>query len=137
MLDNRNSGRNGAAQPISGRKPADASHIRPHFPGENGGARILAANEWRCYNLPGELRARKSKLIQGKILAFAWIPLAESGLFKGLWRKKQKNLVRAQLAPQVVRWRPQRPFQRRPAGQRPSPVGGSSIAQISDFANTA
>jgi hypothetical protein len=51
MLDNRNSGRNGAAQPISGRKPADASHIRPHFPGENGGARILAGNEWRCYNL--------------------------------------------------------------------------------------
>jgi hypothetical protein len=40
MLDNRNSGRNGAAQPISGRKPADASHIRAHFPGENGGARI-------------------------------------------------------------------------------------------------
>jgi hypothetical protein len=50
MLDNRNSGRNGAAQPISGRKPADASHIRPIF-GENGGAPIVAANERRCCNL--------------------------------------------------------------------------------------
>jgi hypothetical protein len=102
MLDNRNSGRNGAAQPISGRKPADASHIRP----------IFRRERWRAHprrqrvallQLTGVLRASKSKLIQGKILAFAWIPLAESGLFKGLWRKKQKNLVRSQLAPEVVR----------------------------------
>jgi hypothetical protein len=87
--------------------------------------------------LTGVLRASKSKLIQGKILAFAWIPLAESGLFKGLWRKKQKNPVRAQLAPEVVRWRPQRPFKDALPGRGPAMSVGSSIAQISDFANTA
>jgi hypothetical protein len=31
-----------------------------------------------------EFRARKSKEIQEKKLAFAWIPLVESGLFNGL-----------------------------------------------------
>jgi hypothetical protein len=38
-----------------------------------------------------ELSASKCKEIQGKKLAFPWIPLAESGLFKGSQRKKQKN----------------------------------------------
>jgi hypothetical protein len=33
----------------------------------------------------------ESKENQGKILAFPWIPLAESGLFNGLQRKKIKN----------------------------------------------
>jgi hypothetical protein len=36
----------------------------------------------------GEFRARKSKEIQGKKLAFPWIPLAESRLFNALQRKK-------------------------------------------------
>jgi hypothetical protein len=41
--------------------------------------------------LKGELGARKSKENQGKILAFPWIPLAESGLFKGLRRIQIKK----------------------------------------------
>jgi hypothetical protein len=36
----------------------------------------------------GEFRATKCKEIQGKKLAFPWIPLVESGLFNGLQRKK-------------------------------------------------
>src|SRR5580700_9615194 len=40
----------------------------------------------------GEFRARKVKKNQGKILAFPWISLAESGLFNGLWRIQIKNL---------------------------------------------
>jgi hypothetical protein len=39
----------------------------------------------------GELGARKTKENQAKILGFAWISLAESGLFKGLRRKKIKK----------------------------------------------
>jgi hypothetical protein len=38
-----------------------------------------------------ELFANKSKKIQGKLLVFPWIPLAESGLFKGLREKKIKK----------------------------------------------
>jgi hypothetical protein len=36
----------------------------------------------------GEFPPRTSKQNQAKILAFAWIPLVESGLFKGLREKK-------------------------------------------------
>jgi hypothetical protein len=36
--------------------------------------------------LQGERRARKSKENQGKVLGFPCIPLADSGLFKGLQR---------------------------------------------------
>jgi hypothetical protein len=35
-----------------------------------------------------EFAPRQCKEIQGKFLAFPWIPLAESGLFNGLQRKK-------------------------------------------------
>jgi hypothetical protein len=38
-----------------------------------------------------ELDARKNKKNQGKSLAFPWIPLAESGLFKGLRRIQVKK----------------------------------------------
>ncbi|HEY5206113.1 MAG TPA: hypothetical protein VIJ63_16140 [Roseiarcus sp.] len=41
--------------------------------------------------LKGELRANESKGIQGKLLVFPWIPLAESGLFKGLQRIQIKK----------------------------------------------
>jgi hypothetical protein len=41
-----------------------------------------------------ESSARESKGIQGKSLGFPWIPLVESGLFKGLQRKKQKISLR-------------------------------------------
>jgi hypothetical protein len=50
-----------------------------------------------------EFSASKSKEIQGKKLGFPWIPLAESGLFNGLQRKKIKNLPPLQLASWVVR----------------------------------
>jgi hypothetical protein len=33
----------------------------------------------------------KSKEIQGERLGFPWIPLAESGLFNGLWRIQIKK----------------------------------------------
>jgi hypothetical protein len=38
-----------------------------------------------------ELGARKAKKNQGKNLGFPWIPLAESGLFKGLRRIQIKK----------------------------------------------
>jgi hypothetical protein len=42
------------------------------------------------------------KEIQGKKLAFPWIPLVESGLFNALQRKKEKNSPPLRLACQVV-----------------------------------
>src|ERR1700728_1483115 len=41
---------------------------------------------------PRELTASKSKENQGKRLGFPCIPLVESGLFNGLWRKNKKIL---------------------------------------------
>jgi hypothetical protein len=41
-----------------------------------------------------ELLESKSKEKQGKVLAFPWIPLVESGLFNGLQRKKIKKSLR-------------------------------------------
>ena len=41
--------------------------------------------------LKGERRARKCKEKQRKVLLFPWIPLAESGLFKGLQRIQTKK----------------------------------------------
>jgi hypothetical protein len=38
-----------------------------------------------------EFAASKSKLRQGKLLAFPWIPLAESELFNGLQPKKTER----------------------------------------------
>jgi hypothetical protein len=38
-----------------------------------------------------EFAPRQCKEIQGKFLASPWIPLAESGLFNGLQRKKDKK----------------------------------------------
>jgi hypothetical protein len=38
-----------------------------------------------------QIKPRKSKEMQIKKLAFPWIPLAELGLFKGLWRIQVKN----------------------------------------------
>jgi hypothetical protein len=38
-----------------------------------------------------EFAPRQCKEIQGKFLAFPWIPLAESGLFNGLQRKNKKT----------------------------------------------
>jgi hypothetical protein len=90
MLDNRNSGRNGAAQPISGRKPADASHIRPIFRRERRRAhrrRERAA----LLQLTGEIRASKSKLIQGKslhLLGFSW---PNPDFSKGYGEKTKKS----------------------------------------------
>jgi hypothetical protein len=52
---------------------------------------------------PRELTASKSKENQGKRLLFPCIPLVESGLFNGLWRKNKKNSLPAQLACQVAR----------------------------------
>jgi hypothetical protein len=49
------------------------------------------------------LAARKSKENQEKKLVFPWIPLAESGFFNGLQRKKLKNLLPALLAFKVAR----------------------------------
>src|ERR1700691_3330345 len=52
--------------------------------------------------LKRELRANKSKEIQGKSLAFPWIPLAELGLFNELRRIQIKNPLRPHLAFRVV-----------------------------------
>jgi hypothetical protein len=49
----------------------------------------------------------KCKENQAKSLAFPFISLAESGLFKGLRAKKQKNLAGVQLAFEVASRRPQ------------------------------
>jgi hypothetical protein len=43
----------------------------------------------------GEFRATESKEVQGKKLAFPWIPLVESGLFNALQRKKKKIALRS------------------------------------------
>jgi hypothetical protein len=39
---------------------------------------------------------------QAKSFGFPWIPLAELGLFNGLWRIQIKKLPRAELAFQIV-----------------------------------
>jgi predicted amino acid racemase len=54
----------------------------------------LATVRGRGFNLRANSRQEnpnESKENQGKILAFPWIPSAESGLFNGLQRKKIKN----------------------------------------------
>jgi hypothetical protein len=57
------------------------------------------------------LAARKSKEIQGNLLVFPWIPLAESGLFNELHAKKIKKsaacLTRVRgCAKRPAAWRP-------------------------------
>jgi hypothetical protein len=42
--------------------------------------------------LQGERRASQSKEKQGKVLGFPCIPLAESGLFKGLQRIQMEKI---------------------------------------------
>jgi hypothetical protein len=41
-----------------------------------------------------QIKPRKTKEIQAKRLGFPWIPLAESGLFKGLQRIQIKKIFR-------------------------------------------
>jgi hypothetical protein len=50
----------------------------------------------------GERPPNKTKGIQGKRLGLPWIPLADSGLFNELQRKKIKNLALPRVAFEVV-----------------------------------
>jgi hypothetical protein len=89
--------------------------------------------------LKREFRARKSKEIQGKSLAFPWIPFVESVLFNALQRIQIKNFFSASTR---VPGCGLGPLMRVPRSILPSPnppaaglssLNGKNIARISVF----
>ena len=78
------------------RRPLDATLVRSIHLGFLGAAVATRAAAGPGFNQRAsslQIKPRKTKEFQGKMLGFPWISLADSGLFNGLRAKKTKFLA--------------------------------------------
>ena len=80
------------------RRPLDATLVRSIHLGFLGAAVATRAAAGPGFNQRAsslQIKPRKTKEFQGKMLGFPWISLADSGLFNGLRAKKVKFFARS------------------------------------------